>query len=132
MMREQDWSSKVFYKGRPPPKAKPDDFQIGDGEGLLLSTPRLLPPYAPDGTVGRACLGVVTWRMLEELRAPLHRRSSMSPAWRKALQPYYFVRNHEPKRPAHRVRGNQLGVVEAFERIRKAAGDFDLGDIDFN
>lgn len=91
---------------------------------------RLFPSITPDGIVGRACLGVIAWRMLDELRAPLHRRTALAPFWAKALQPSYIV--SPPGMKPVRVPGNVAGVLAAFARVRKAAGEFDGDDLERN
>lgn len=119
------------------------DFEFSDGEEQNEAFPvgvpqrtvrvwqRLAPAITPDGAVGRAVLGVFAWRLLDELQAPLHRRASMARFWSLALQPTYQV-GGEPGLPRVRVQGDQRRVIAAFEKIRRAAGDFDKDDVDVN
>ena len=64
--------------------------------------PALLPPGF---TRTRAVLGVNAWRLIGELQAPLHRRTSMSVWWARALKAC----------PAE--------AAAAFAEVRRAAGE---------
>jgi hypothetical protein len=77
---------------------------------------------------GRACLGLAVWRVLSELQLPLHRRAVMAPAWIKAMQARYWVKA-DAGLPGFFVPGNQKGVLEVFDRIRREAGDFDAEEV---
>ena len=77
---------------------------------------------------GRARIGLSMWRMLAELQQPLHRRASMAPAWVKAMHARYWVKA-EAGLPGFFVPANQKGVLQAYDRIRRAAGDFDAEEM---
>jgi hypothetical protein len=96
----------------------------------------------PDGTVGRACIGVHMWRSLADWILPLHRRPSISGYWRNALAARYFVNTGRVQHKGVNVRdarenvllgfyvsGNQREVLEAYDRIRREAGDFEADEL---
>jgi hypothetical protein len=103
---------------------------------------RMFPNITPDGTVGRACIGVCMWRSLADWILPLHRRPSISGYWRNALAARYWVNPGRVKHNGSFVRdsrenvllgwyvpGNQREVLEVYERIRREAGDFDVDEL---
>jgi hypothetical protein len=118
----------------------PEELAIGDGE-VLLWRRRLLPSITGirytsavepvvflSAPFGRARIGLSMWRVLSELQLPLHRRAVMAPAWIKAMQARYWVKADNGL-PGFFVPGNQKGVLEVFDRIRREAGDFDAEEV---
>jgi hypothetical protein len=83
----------------------------------------------------RVCLRVYMWGLLHELQNPPHRRPHMAPLWVKAMQARYWVNTlDENGKPIGGVRGfylkgNQREVIEAYDRIRREAGDFSVDEL---
>lgn len=85
--------------------------------------------------VGRSMLGRNAWVIIGEQQTPIHRRSWMTPYWVKAMQARYWVNTLDDNgKPIGSVRGfylkgNQREVIEAYDRIRREAGDFSVDDL---
>jgi hypothetical protein len=77
--------------------------------------PKAVPlDHAGPAARGRAILGVTTWRMLGELQAPPHRRTSMSVWWSRAMKA-------APKE-----------TMAAWAEVRRQYGDFEADALTTN
>jgi len=115
---------------------------IKEGGFLFCASAASPVNVVPLSTLRRVCLRVYMWRLLQELREPLHRRSAMAPLWVKAMQARYWVNTGRVKHKGTVVRdsrenvllgffvpGNQREVIEAYDRIRREAGDFSVDEL---